>query len=182
MNKSGEEGGGAAARGGSGGKEGAFPGWKSWKDASPTLRIATLGPLGWCRPAPGTAATALAGIPAAWICGHFHPLVQLAVVVAVFVVGCRASTVAAEELGEGDPRGVVIDELAGYLVTMLWLPVGMKSLLLAFAAFRLFDIMKPWPVNVLDRQLKGGFGIMADDVAAGLYGHAVVWTILQIWP
>lgn len=152
------------------------------KRPSPAMRIATLGVLGRSPSMPGTVGTAFAGIPAVWLCSHFHGLVQLALVLAVCLVGWRVSSLAEKELGRQDPQTVVIDELAGYMVTMLWLPLSFKSLLLGFIAFRFFDIKKPWPVNVLDKELHGGLGIMADDVAAGLYAHAVVWTILQVWP
>jgi phosphatidylglycerophosphatase A len=68
-----------------------------------------------------------------------------------------------------DDRRIVIDELAGYLVTVALLPWNWLTALLGFAWFRLFDILKPPPVGWIDRHCKNGFGVVFDDVAAGLY-------------
>ncbi|MCE5242171.1 MAG: phosphatidylglycerophosphatase A [Syntrophobacteraceae bacterium] len=150
-------------------------------EVSAAVNVATLWILGRSPFAPGTVGTAFGGIPAAWLCSYLHWSLQLAVLVVVCIVGCRVSTIAEEELGRKDPGSVVIDELAGYLVTMIWLPVTAKSLFLGFLAFRLFDIWKPWPVNVLDERVQKGTGIMADDLGAGIYAHALVWILLQLW-
>ena len=71
--------------------------------------------------------------------------------------------------GEADDGRIVIDELVGYLDTVAFLAFTWTNALLGFAFFRLFDIAKPWPIGWLDRRVKGGFGIMIDDIVAGLY-------------
>jgi phosphatidylglycerophosphatase A len=89
-------------------------------------------------------------------------------------VGVWAASVVARELGKKDPQIVVVDEVAGLLVTMLpmgqvsWLAVG-----IGFALFRLFDVFKPWPIRKLE-ELPGGWGIVLDDIAAGMFGAAVM--------
>ncbi len=100
----------------------------------------------------------------------------------LFFAACGVSSKAAAVLGREDPREIVIDELVGYLVTMVGLPFTFKSVVVGFFAFRLFDIWKPWPVRRFDEQLHGGLGIVMDDVAAGCYAHAAVWAVLALWP
>ena len=95
---------------------------------------------------------------------------QLAVILAVFILGTWVSGSVAAELETKDPGGIVIDEFVGMWITLLWLPTpSWFWLLVAFVLFRLFDITKPWPVSLADRELTGGLGIMTDDVIAGLY-------------
>ena len=76
---------------------------------------------------------------------------------------------------------LVIDEVAGYLVSMVAVPVNPWTLAAAFLIFRLFDIVKPWPIGWLDRRVKGGFGIMIDDLFAGLYSLGVMWVIIWLY-
>ena len=72
-------------------------------------------------------------------------------------------------LKEHDHGGIVWDEFVGFWLTMLFAPAGLIWLLLGFGLFRLFDIVKPWPIKLLDQKVHGGFGIMIDDVLAGLF-------------
>jgi phosphatidylglycerophosphatase A len=100
--------------------------------------------------------------------------VGMAAIVVTFV-GIWAASVVTRDLGEKDPQIVVIDEVAGMLLTML--PVARASpaaLALGFAIFRVLDIVKPWPVRRLER-LPSGWGIVLDDVAAGLLGACIMW-------
>jgi phosphatidylglycerophosphatase A len=96
----------------------------------------------------------------------------------VFVIGIWASALYSRRLGLEDPGSVVVDEVAGQWLTLV--PVAIASefniayTLLGFLLFRLFDIVKPWPVNLADRKLKGGFGIMADDILAAVYAGAAL--------
>jgi len=76
---------------------------------------------------------------------------------------------AAQKLAVHDFGGIVWDEIAGFLITMAWVPFSWQSLLAGFALFRLFDIVKPWPIKWLDQQVEGGVGIMLDDVVAGIF-------------
>ncbi|RZP29279.1 phosphatidylglycerophosphatase A, partial [bacterium] len=80
-----------------------------------------------------------------------------------------------------DPGEIVIDEVAGMMLTLLWLPSGWMPFLVGFLAFRFFDIVKPFPARLAER-LPGGVGVMADDLVAGLYGYASVWTVLWLLP
>ena len=72
-------------------------------------------------------------------------------------------------LGAHDHSGIVWDEFAGYFITMIAAPAGWVWILVGFALFRLFDIWKPWPISILDKQVDGGFGIMIDDIVAGFF-------------
>jgi len=123
--------------------------------------------------APGTAATFLAGIPAAYALKSLPIPLGLFFLLILLALSCRACSRAEEELGEKDPGRVVLDEIVGYLVTILFLPQGFGPLLWGFAAFRLFDIWKPWPIRSMEARVSGGLGIVLDDVLAGLYAFAL---------
>jgi len=141
--------------------------------------LANLGGIGRSPFAPGTVATAVIGIPAACILSRLHePFASLLVAIAFFLA-CYVSDVAERELGRTDPGEVVIDELVGFLVTMLGLPLTVESVAAGVFAFRLFDIWKPWPVRALQENLRGGLAIVMDDVGAGIYAHALVWLFLH---
>jgi phosphatidylglycerophosphatase A len=90
------------------------------------------------------------------------------------VVGIWAASIVARELGKKDPQVVVIDEVAGTLVTLLPMPhASWQAIAAGFVLFRLFDIVKPWPIRHLER-LPGGWGIVLDDIGAGVLGAAVM--------
>ena len=76
-----------------------------------------------------------------------------------------------------DHKGIVWDEIVGYLITMIAAPKGWLWIIIGFVLFRLFDILKPWPISVADKQLKGGFGIMIDDVLAGIAAFVILHII-----
>jgi phosphatidylglycerophosphatase A len=103
----------------------------------------------------------------------------LAGVAAVTAIGIPAATVVERESGRSDPGFVVIDEVAGQWLTLAFAPVEMGHALLGLALFRLFDIWKPWPARQLER-LRGGSGIMLDDLAAGVYG-LLVMLVIRVW-
>ena len=94
-------------------------------------------------------------------------LYVLSTVVAV-VVGVWICGTTARRLGTHDHPGIVWDEIAGYLITMIGLPKEWPWIAAGFVVFRLLDIIKPWPINLLDKKIRGGLGIMLDDVAAGV--------------
>ena len=81
--------------------------------------------------------------------------------------------------GGHDSKEVVIDEIVGYMVAYVMLPPHWSSLVTAFVAFRFFDILKPWPISWLDRKVKGGLGVVIDDVAAGLCANLVLQVTYQ---
>lgn len=124
---------------------------------------------------PGTAGTllgALIYIPLHHLSWQYYGAISLVMLLTgIWICGETAA-----ELGAHDHPGIVWDEIVGFLITMIAAPQGWGWILLGFVLFRLFDIGKPWPVNWLDRKLKGGVGIMADDVMAAVYG----WMSLQL--
>jgi phosphatidylglycerophosphatase A len=130
------------------------------------------------RSAPGTWGS-LAALPLGWLLWWLGgtPLLAGAMVI-VFCVGWWASERIVRADGLEDPSWVVIDEVAGQWLTLLVTPPSLLDYAVGFALFRLFDIWKPWPVSWADRHVKGGLGIMLDDVLAGLMG-LVVLTLLQ---
>jgi phosphatidylglycerophosphatase A len=126
---------------------------------------------------PGTAASAVAALFYKLVLhGLGWPLYVL-LVGGLFLAGTAASKTYAAELGRPDPGRIVIDEVCGQLIALAFLPSGWLAVGLAFALFRFFDIIKPWPIRKLER-LPGGWGIMADDVGAGLAAAAVCRFIL----
>jgi phosphatidylglycerophosphatase A len=98
----------------------------------------------------------------------------LALVIVLALIGVWACGRAAEDLGAEDPRPVVWDEIVGILVTLTAAPAGWPWLVVGFALFRVFDILKPWPIRAVERRLGGGWGIMLDDVVAGVLAAAVL--------
>ena len=107
--------------------------------------------------------------------------IQLAAVVAVTILGVLAGGRLATTLGAKDPGVVVVDEVAGQWITFLALPMTPVTAVAGFLLFRVMDIVKPWPARALER-LPGGLGIMADDVAAGVYANLVLRIGFLVWP
>ena len=119
--------------------------------------------------APGTAGTVVA-IPLYLVLGSYLGTnAYLSMTLFLFLVGIPICGYTARRMGVDDPKSVVWDEIVGYLVTMAWAPLGWLWIILGFGLFRLFDIWKPWPIRWLDRRVKGGFGIMLDDLVAGFF-------------
>lgn len=118
--------------------------------------------------APGTFGT-LIGVLLYLPLAGLQTLPYLIITVLLFVAGIPICASAARRLGVHDHPAIVWDEVVGYLVTMTFAPPGWLWLLTGFILFRLFDIVKPWPIGWLDRRVHGGFGIMIDDLVAGLF-------------
>lgn len=134
------------------------------------LAIATLFGAGRSPVAPGTAGT-LAAVPLVYLAGRLLPEWGFAAAtVALALVGVWAADRAACVLARKDPGAVVIDEAAGFFVTLLFLPVGAFTLGAGFLLFRALDILKPPPARRAER-LRGGWGIVADDLVAGFYAN-----------
>ena len=117
--------------------------------------------------APGTMGT-LVALPIYWLIQDVGLLSYLLITVVAFIAGIWICQQAVNWLEKDDPSAVVWDEIVGYLVTMIAAPAGWQWMLLGFVLFRFFDIWKPWPISCADRKLHGGFGIMLDDVIAGV--------------
>jgi phosphatidylglycerophosphatase A len=130
--------------------------------------------------APGTWGS-LAALPFAfaihYLAGQFALLLAS---LTIFAIGCWASGVHAKRLGVKDPGEIVIDEVAGQWLTLAFVPVSAWAYVAGFVLFRLADIFKPWPASWLDRKVEGGLGVMADDMAAGLYAGAALWLLMEV--
>jgi phosphatidylglycerophosphatase A len=113
---------------------------------------------------------------------HLSLYGQLAAIVIIFFIGIPVATAGEKYFGKKDPRPVVIDEVAGQMVALLWVPCTIGLYFLGFLLFRFFDILKPFPVGLADRKLSHGFGIMADDILAALYALGTIHLILYLWP
>jgi phosphatidylglycerophosphatase A len=148
------------------------------------LTIATALGAGLSPIAPGTAGTVMA-IPVYYLLDRaaLPAWAQLVVVAAVSVVSAAtAQRVGRRFFHAADAGQIVIDEVAGYLVTVALLPFSWKTALLGFGLFRLFDITKPWPASYFDSKVHNGFGVTMDDLCAGLYGRLVLGLVLHYWP
>lgn len=123
--------------------------------------------------APGTFGT-LAAVPLFLLLQPLAPLPYLLLVGLLFLLGIWLCDRTSRDLGVHDHGGIVWDEWVGFLITMWMAPPGWYWLLAGFCLFRFFDILKPWPIGLLDRQVSGGLGIMLDDVLAGIYGFVLI--------
>ena len=143
------------------------------------VRVATVGPCGMTPVAPGTVGS-LAGLALVWaIRASGSAELELLALLVVTAIGVAASSVAESEFRHRDPGQVVIDEVAGMLMTTLFVPVGLSGAIVAFLIFRLCDIVKPFPARHVEK-LPRGWGIMADDLVAGFYAQAVLRFILWL--
>lgn len=121
--------------------------------------------------APGTFGT-LAAIPIYLLMAPLSIEWYLGLTLLSVILGFYICHVAAKDMGVHDHGAIVWDELAGLLITMIAAPAGWIWIVIGFTLFRFFDILKPWPIRWLDAKVKGGFGIMIDDVLAGLFSLA----------
>lgn len=117
--------------------------------------------------APGTAGT-LATVPLVYFLQQQTVTIYIFVTLFIVLIGSWICGYAAKQLQVHDHSGIVFDEFAGFLITMFMVPVGWQWMLLGFILFRFFDAVKPWPISWLDKNVHGGFGIMFDDVVAGI--------------
>ncbi len=138
--------------------------------------IATGFYIGKLRLVPGTLGTLL-GIPIVYLASFNRWTILLALGV-VFLIGLITSQEVIAASGEEDPEEVVIDEVAGYIACFLFIEPTLKSYLLALVLFRVIDIFKPFPVNLLER-LPGAYGVMLDDVAAGVMTSLLLFLLLK---
>ncbi len=129
--------------------------------------------------APGTFGT-LVALPLWWLLQPLPLAAYLAVVALLAAVGVWLCGRAAAALGVHDHPAIVWDEIVGYLVAMTAAPAGWVPMLLGFALFRAFDILKPWPIRTVDRRVHGGLGIMLDDLLAGAFAGVVLQVVLLV--
>ncbi len=131
---------------------------------------------GFVRVAPGTAGT-LVAIPIALLLSYLPPPLYLLLILGMTVPAALICDQAARIDGGKDPGWIVLDEIIGFLFAVLWLPRSLLWYIAAFCLFRLFDILKPWAVGWLDRNVSGGWGIVLDDVAAGIFTRLALLVI-----
>lgn len=128
--------------------------------------------------APGTMGT-LAAIPLYLLMSSLPLIAYAAMLIVTFAVGVYLCDKTSRDLGVHDHPGIVWDEFVGYWITMFAAPAGWLWVVIGFLWFRLFDVLKPWPINWLDEKVEGGFGIMIDDVLAGVM--ALICVQLSYW-
>ncbi len=131
--------------------------------------------------APGTVGT----VPGVLLCLLISglPLVgYVGVVAAAAAIGVWACGSTSRQLGTHDHGGIVWDEIVSFLITMIAVPVSAVTLLIGFLLFRVFDILKPWPIGWLDEKVDGGLGIMIDDVVAGLLACLCLHLLMRVFP
>lgn len=139
--------------------------------------LATAGGAGYSPVAPGTCGTAVT-IPLVWALSGFPTWQWVIICIAITALGIAVASRADRVWGTHDSQRIVIDEVAGYCITMIpvardhWAP-----LLVGFVVFRFFDITKPPPVRMIDQKVPGGAGVVLDDAAAGVYGAIVMYLL-----
>ena len=139
------------------------------QDLKNPVHLLALGFGAGCAPKmPGTAGT-LVAVPLYLILQHLSVLHYTGLLIILFILGIWICGRTARDLGVQDHPAIVYDEIVGYLATMIMAPPGWLWTVSGFLLFRLFDIWKPWPIRWLDRRVTGGFGVMLDDLVAGLF-------------
>lgn len=134
---------------------------------------------GLSRYAPGTAGT-LAAIPFGLLLKQLPPSLFWAALAVLFLAGIPLCGAVSRSLGRSDPGNIVWDEMVGFWLTVALVPVSWLWWAAAFAAFRLFDIIKPWPIRQIEKRFGGGLGIMLDDVLAALYAMLALYVFQRL--
>ena len=132
---------------------------------------------GLLKPAPGTWGT-LSAVPLYYVLMQFlgsASVEYFAIIVVSFVAGIYLCGKTASDVGVHDHGAIVWDEIVGFLITMAIVPFSFVNIVLGFVLFRIFDIIKPWPIKLLDKHVHGGFGIMIDDVLAGIFAWLLLY-------
>ena len=143
--------------------------------------IATAAYCGYFPIAPGTVGSAAGLVVYLLVWWTRSPVVEVALIAATFAAGTWAATHAERFFGGIDPGPVVIDEVLGMLITLAFIPAGWSAALAGFVIFRVFDVIKPYPANRLEK-FHGGFGIMADDAMAGVYSNIMLRLLMWLLP
>ena len=128
---------------------------------------------------PGTAGT-LVGVVLYLIVSDLAWLYYVILVLVLFIFGIGLCAYTTGILEVDDHPAIVWDEIVGYLVTMMFAPSGWRWIVLGFVLFRIFDIWKPWPIRLIDKQIKGGLGTMADDLIAGIFSLIIIQVFVYI--
>lgn len=136
---------------------------------------------GYAPVAPGTFGS-LAAVPLILLMAMLPIFPYLAITVVACVIGIYLCEQTAIRMNVHDHPAIVWDEVAGMMVTFIAVPLSWQSLLIGFALFRLFDIVKPWPIRVIDKRVHGGLGIMLDDILAGVFACVLTHLALANLP
>jgi phosphatidylglycerophosphatase A len=143
--------------------------------------IATCAHVGYAPVAPGTFGSAVGLVVYYLVRRQASTAVELGAIAVILVVGLWSATEAEHHFGGIDPGPVVIDEVIGMLITLALHPVNVAGAIVGFFIFRVLDVVKPWPARRLEL-LPGGFGVVLDDVMAGVYGNLLMWGLLRLLP
>jgi phosphatidylglycerophosphatase A len=128
---------------------------------------------------PGTTGT-LVAIPIYFLLSRLSSLYYLGVLLGAIYVGIWASDRAEVFFQSRDCKYIVIDEIVGFLVAMFLIPPTLRNILLGFVLFRAFDIIKPFPIRRVEERVRGGYGVVLDDIIAGIYTNLVIHFLLFI--
>ena len=144
----------------------------------PSHLFATWFGVGLIRPAPGTWGS-LAALLIWYFAGFLHSSIHI--VLPIFILfSWLVCSQASQDSQSKDHSSIVIDEVAGMLVALSFVPYGIITYACTFLLFRLFDIWKPWPISLADKNVKGGLGILLDDLIAGLFAGGIIYAIFLL--
>lgn len=142
------------------------------------IKIATMFGIGKLPRAPGTWGS-LATLPLCFLLLKLGPLFYMGITLALVILAIVAAEHYERQADHHDSKEIVIDECVGMLITMTWLPITWQSFALGFLLFRFFDVFKPFPISYFDRKVPGGFGVVADDIVAGILSSILLQMILH---
>jgi phosphatidylglycerophosphatase A len=129
--------------------------------------------------APGTFGSII-GLPVSFLLSRLNLLNSVICILAFILFAIGIASAAEKIIKQKDPGQIVIDEIAGLMVTLAGVPFNLKTALAGFVIFRVFDILKPFPIRALERRVGGGSGIVLDDVLAGIYGNLVLRLVIYV--
>jgi phosphatidylglycerophosphatase A len=141
-------------------------------------QLATLFGLGRVPKGPGTVGT-LATIPLFMLLTWAGPFVYMIVTLLLVPVAILSAQAYENSVEGHDHKEIIIDEVVGFLVAMTWLPMTWNAILIGFLLFRALDILKPFPIGYLDKKVPGGFGVVADDLVAGIIASVILQILYQ---
>lgn len=148
--------------------------------SNPWVLIATWFGCGYLKPGPGTWGS-LGALPFAWVfamgAGEHATIALLSATVVAFLIGIMAADRFDALSGGHDASEIVVDEVAGIWLTLAFVPADPQLYAAGFILFRIFDILKPWPIRWADRRIGGGLGVMLDDILAAIPAAALLWVI-----
>jgi phosphatidylglycerophosphatase A len=143
------------------------------------LLLATGFGVGYSPVAPGTLGTLIA-IPIYYFLSDIPSPIYEITLIGFFFLAVWISENTEIFFSKKDDHRIVIDEMMGFLITVLWVPKAILFIIVGFILFRFFDILKPFPIRHLEKRLKGGFGVVLDDVVAGVYANIVLHLLYKI--